>query len=122
MSIKTTIEETYAILTPDEGEDLQSILSYISQNIDLWKDKDTLWDIRTLSFRDVSSEALREFTEKIQQVTKVREGLKTALVVDNDLSFGMTRMFQLQYNEKVNIKAKIFMDRDEAFIWLTESS
>jgi len=121
MSIKTSIEDNYAILTPDSSEDLESILDFVSKNIQHWKDKNTLWDIRAFSFKNVSSQAIRAFTEKILPITKVREGLKTALVVDSDLSFGMTRMFQLQYNEKVNIDARIFMDQEEAFIWLTES-
>ena len=122
MSIKVTLESTYAILTPDASETLDGILQFISDNIHLWNDKNTLWDVRALNFKDISPEKIRLFTDRIQPVTKIREGLKTAIVVNSDLSFGMTRMFQLQYNEKINIYTEIFKDKDEAVNWLTDDS
>jgi len=118
MSIQATFKSNYVIITPDATETLDNILEYVSENIELWKDKNTLWDARELSFKGITSDILRSFTEKIQPVTKIREGLKTAIVVNSDLSYGMTRMFQLQYNEKINIVTEIFKDKDEAITWL----
>jgi hypothetical protein len=120
MSINTTFKSRIAIHIPDSTEDLKTIIIYISENIDLWKDKNTLWDVRALNFKEISSEALKSFTEKIQSVTRIREGLKTAFVVDSDLAFGMMRMLQLLYTEKTHIIVEIFKDRNEALKWLSE--
>jgi len=120
MAIQTTIENNYVINIPDSTESLDSILKYIADNIVVWQDKNTLWDVSSIDFKHISSEAIKSFSEKIGPVTKVRQGLKTAFVVDSDLAFGMIRMLQTLYNDKINIVVQIFKNQRDAVQWLTK--
>ena len=122
MSIKTIIEPEYIVHIPDSTETLEKILTYITDNFDLWKDKNTLWDVREFNFNNLNHEIMESFTEKIIPVTKSREGLKTAFVVKDDLAFGMTRMLQMLYTEKLHMDVNIFKNMDDAIDWLLKKN
>jgi hypothetical protein len=122
MAIKTAFKNEYIINKPDSTETLDSILHYISDNIHAWRDKNTLWDLSELDFTSIGPDEIKTFSEKVGPVTKVREGLKTAFVVDSDLTFGMIRMFQTLYNDKISIEVQVFKNQNDAIQWLTVTS
>ena len=80
-----------------------------------------LWDYTDASLAAISSEYVRQLYGKVQKLSTVRRGGKSALVASKEMEYGLGRMFQIMSDENgFPIKVKLFNSVDEARRWLTE--
>jgi hypothetical protein len=81
----------------------------------------TLWDLSNASVNSFSSDAVRNIFTLIQRIGSRRQGGKTAVVVPEDLGYGMARMFQIMSDTNdFPFKIKVFRYYGEASQWLLE--
>ena len=81
----------------------------------------TLWDFSNASVDNISSETVRNIFTLIQRIGPRRQGGKTAVVVPEDLAYGMARMFQIMSDTNdFPFKIKVFRYYGEASQWLLE--
>lgn len=120
MSIKTVIESGVVVNTIDNGDKLEDIGLYIAQNICEWEKMPVLWDVENFRFETLDPEKIRTFIRKKALLSQKRSGLKTAILVENDLGYGMMRMFQVIAETNIKIKFGVFRTKDEAFEWINE--
>jgi len=84
-------------------------------------DVPTLWDLRKLDFSSIDSNFVDQVTGKRKEINRERKNAKLAMVVDSDLGYGMTRMYQI-FSELAGLsqKVEIFKNIEEAKDWLLE--
>lgn len=76
-------------------------------------------DLRNSDMEVFSADVKRIANLLIEYRNKIGPS-KTAVVVSKDVTFGMTRVFQV-FAEQSSIETAIFRDRDEALQWLGAS-
>ncbi len=97
-------------------EDARQSIEYIVGSNEFSPHVKTLWDIRKVSYDDIKS----EFFEKMISLRKKfpqRGKTKLAFVVDNDLVFGLMRMYE-QMSAELPQKMMVFKDFEKAEKWL----
>ncbi len=81
-----------------------------------------LWDARKLDVRNVSTSHIEKLIIIFKKWSSFREGGKTAWVVDDSFSFGMSRMFENMAGVKdlypQGFSIKITMNYEEAEEWI----
>lgn len=98
--------------------EFQATMVIITQADEYPPDAKTLWDIRELDFTQVDASFVRQLLS-IQRTFPERGSAQLALVVSNDLGFGMARMFEmLTHNMPHHIR--VFRDFDAAEVWLCD--
>ncbi len=117
-NIKTSIDNQIVVNTASEDTSLEEILLYVSQNINSWVDKNTIWDLSHFNFQDVSTDSIRLFISKSQNMSEKRKGLKTAVVAQSDLGYGMMRMLSIMAEGKFQFQLETFRSLSEAITWL----
>jgi len=68
-------------------------------------DVPTLWDLRKLDFCSIDSNFVDQVTGKRKEINRERKNAKLAMVVDSDLGYGMTRMYQI-FSELAGLSQK----------------
>lgn len=80
----------------------------------------TLWDLRKLDFSSIDRNFVEQVTLIRKDINRVRKNAKLGMVVDSDLAFGMTRMYQiLSEMEDLTQEVQIFKSIEEAKEWLS---
>jgi hypothetical protein len=120
LSISSVNETGIIINSVEESDTLDDIIGYITQHVAEWSSHQVLWDLTLLDFNVINSESIRSLIQKGLSLSEKRTGLKTALLVDNDLGFGMMRMLQILSEERLKIEFGVFRGKDEALEWLNE--
>ena len=80
-----------------------------------------LSDVRALDALEVTPEGVRQFVTQDRSDAARLTGYKLAIVVSQDLAFGMARMYQMLTEAHVP-SVQIFRDLDQAKAWLGLSS
>ena len=97
-------------------EDIEKTAAYITKSNEFSPEVNTVWDIRFANFTNISL----DYQEKLKNIRKrfpQRGKAKIALVADNDLSFGLARMYE-QLSAELPRKLKVFKKLNEAEKWL----
>ena len=112
---RTTFVATGELKT---GELLEAINDFYHAGVTL----DVLWDLTDVDLKNITSEAIREFTKTPPEGEALRRGGKTALVVSSTSAFGLSRMYQLQ-KEIVEhaFETMVFKSMEDALKWLDNS-
>jgi hypothetical protein len=76
----------------------------------------TLWDLRELDFEKIDRELIERVVDMRKAFAK-RGPAKTALVVDHDLGFGMTRMYEI-LSDEMSPNVMVFRDYEEGKVWV----
>jgi len=118
MGITSSIEQDTIVNTADPEATLAEVFDYVSGNIASWADKQVFWDLRLFDFTSIDAQSIRSFLGPAAPLSETRRGLKTAILVDSDVGFGMMRMLQILSEGKIQIELGVFRDRTEAFAWL----
>ncbi len=79
-------------------------------------DVDTLWDLRELDFTEIDSNFERELIQ-VRDEFPERRRARLALVVEGDLGFGMSRMYEI-LSESLPQQSKVFRSYSEGEEWL----
>ena len=79
----------------------------------------TIWDLRKLDLDSIDSNFVKGLIAIRKGIDNKRGNVKIAYVVNSDLSFGMTRMYQiLSEIEELAQSIQIFRNLDDAKKWL----
>lgn len=123
MPISYTIDRTKDITTFNLSgevyleEFIQSLHAYIDDNPTTYE----MYDVRELSGTRFSSGEVKKLTEFLQkQNAKRLPGSKTAIVVDRDIDFGLSRMISMMTDQTVPYRIEVFRSMDAAEKWLDE--
>ena len=83
--------------------------------------KNVLWDLNDIKEVQLTSEEVRAIVSYEPRFEGKRSSGKTAFVVQKDVLFGMSRMFEIQSSMKnIPYEIEVFRNRDEAYQWLDE--
>ncbi len=125
MAITSVFESNIVVNTIEGSDTLDDILDFVSDSgrIDSWETRQVLWDVTLFDFPSIDSASVRSFVSRGTSLAaqEQRSGLKTAILVNSDLGFGMMRMLQILAEEHFKFELRVFRDRDLAVKWLEES-
>jgi hypothetical protein len=120
MGISSVIESDHVLNTVEAGDSFSDILTFVTQNIDSWGSRHHLWDMTRFDFESVNSHAVHSFIRNGTKLSLKHAGRKTAILVNSEVAFGMTRMVQLLSEGKFKFEMGVFRDQDKALAWLKE--
>jgi hypothetical protein len=66
----------------------------IAQSTEFPPDSDTLWDLRQLIFDGLNADFMKQLVAA-RKAFPERRGARLALIVEGDLAFGLTRMYEM---------------------------
>jgi hypothetical protein len=104
------------VKSPASVIDFQNTLTQIVHSKEYAPDVNTLWDFRELNFVEMDPESLKEMVA-IKKSTPQRKGTKRALLIPNDLAFGMTKMYESMARDLPD-HIMIFRSFENAELWL----
>jgi len=114
-NINIVIHTAYGKFGPD---DVKHILHGLINNSDFRIDMNVVWDFRGVSDINFSADELKQIVAHIEAYLVYRSpGYKLALVTDDDLIFGLARMFMV-YCEHLPIEITTLRSMDEAMQWV----
>ena len=104
------------VKSPAGVDDFKMTLTQIVNSKEHASDVNALWDLRELNFVEMEPAFLKEIVA-IKKSTPERKGTKRALVIPNDLAFGMTKMYESMASDLPD-EIMIFRSFENAEIWL----
>lgn len=102
------------------GSTLPDILDYIETNIVTWTEMDVIWQVDALDLAKTTSDDVKWFVDRGEEMTKARAGRKTAIVAKGDFNFGMMRMLASLAEGRFHIAMAVFRDVPSAVHWIEE--
>ena len=120
MSITTIIDADVVINSVGDSEAFEDILEYLAQNLGTWGNRQVLWDVTSFNFQSVGPQSIRSLISDGISLSEKRSGLKTAILVDSDLGYGMMRMLQILAEERFKTSLGLFRSKDQALEWLSD--
>jgi len=124
MAIKTVFEKSKSTrLHVVEGKisfkELADSLTNLYQDPDFDKSLNALWDLRGADVSAFSADHVRQIADLVAKEWGRNEKFRTALVVSEDFSYGMARMYELLLDSKMSSQIKIFRNITAAREWLS---
>ena len=78
-----------------------------------------IYDLRDLSGDRFSADEIKELARFLSKsVPKRPSGGKTAVIVDRDIDFGLSRMISMMMDQLVQYQIEVFRSVDDAYAWL----
>jgi len=77
-----------------------------------------LWDARQLDVGEVSQEQIRKIIAYIGKKSASRQGGKAAWIAQDELGYGMGRMFESISDYNIDIQIQVFRNIQEAELWI----
>ena len=102
-------------LTPDE---LENALRDAYRRPDYRPEANSLCDVREAGGEAFTGADVRRVVDTVLKHRGAPPGIRTAIVVGRDLSFGLARMFAQQLEAQSPSDVMVFRDMDEAMAWL----
>ncbi|OVE80785.1 hypothetical protein BVY04_04950 [bacterium M21] len=116
-----TIGEEGVVLSQHCGavsdEEMLSTYRELFSGQEVLRESDFLVDLRKADSRSRSSDGIRQMAKASDLAPERGTKRKIAIVVNNDLSFGLARMYQA-YAEQACQEVNILYSLDEALPWL----
>ena len=98
-------------------EYIQALRDYIDDNPTTYE----MYDVRGLTGSRFSTDEVKRLTEFLQKRKAKRlPGSRTAIVVDRDIDFGLSRMISMMTDHTVPYRIEVFRSMDAAKKWLNE--
>jgi hypothetical protein len=98
--------------------DLAEYLKGIYASSDTNSEMNSFWDLQNADFSSVTSDDVRVFMGYVGNIWGKGGNSKAALVVSNDLDFGLSRMFQIMMEGATSSAIEVFKDIDAAKQWI----
>lgn len=102
---------------------VQDLLSYyqrLHDHPDFNLGMSELWDASAITDTRLSSDDLREFSSVTEPYTRQGASARVAILVPDDLGFGLARMYELLQADSIN-RLKIVRSREAAEAWLADT-
>jgi len=77
-----------------------------------------IFDCRAADFQSLSADDIRSIVEYLARNAGMIPAIRHAIVVSQQLQYGMMRMFQLLVDDNPNFTCQVFYDEAEARRWL----
>lgn len=120
--IRINVEDRILTNIPSSDTTLNEILAHIAAHVDLWHDRNIIWDMRDFNFVSISIDKLEEFISSSQEHSQKREGFRTAILVNDELGFEKMTMFSKMALEHYHFQIKPFRELADARLWVAEGS
>ena len=79
----------------------------------------TLWDITEATVPSVTADEICSLAKYVRNLSDARIGGKTAIISNDDLGYGMSRMLGTLYElEHIPFEIQVFRNLDEAMDWI----
>jgi hypothetical protein len=82
--------------------------------------RNVLWDLRNASVASITASQVTELANLSDSYSKQRGGGKTAVVVSQDINFGIAKEFEGQ-SMCLSRELVVFREIDKAYKWIEES-
>ena len=123
MPIETSIDSATGLrthvatgtLTPDE---LENALLGAYRRSDYRPEANSLCDLRGVDVEAFTGPEVRRIVDAVLKHRGAPPGIRTAIVVGRDLSYGLARMFAQQLEAESPSDVTVFSDMNEAMAWL----
>ena len=112
---RLVICEAFGDLVSEDGPALQRL---IADDPDFDPSFSQLLDMTRVTSVDVNAEAVR----RLAQTSVFSPAARRAFVVNSEVLFGFSRMFEILRDAKGATAVKIFRSRDEAMRWLLQDA
>lgn len=100
------------------GEDFINITNDLTLHPDFDTGIQCYFDFTEMNAERISSYDLRTVSRFVSGIKNKFDNGKWALVFNDDLGFGLARMWQAFTENNVNFQIQIFKDKEDAFKWL----
>lgn len=97
---------------------LQTLLGNFYQSEAYDPSMDSLWDLTEADFREVKTEEIRALAEMVSKHWGSDARSRAALVVSQDLGFGLARMYEILLSALDSPNVMVFRSIEEARDWL----
>ena len=101
-----------------EAKDFLTELGNVYSSKDVPVHANVFWDLTEADVSKITRDEIRQLATFVKSAWKTQPGLKAAFVVDSELAFGMTRMYEQLLNLFDQDNIKIFKSSDEAWDWM----
>jgi len=98
--------------------ELAEYLKGIYASSDSNSEMNVFWDLQKADFSSVSSDDVRTFMAYVGKIWGKGGKSKAALVVSNDLDFGLSRMYQIMMEGATSSAIEVFKDKKRAKEWI----
>ena len=113
----------YLLIEVSGGANVNSLKGIVQQVLEhpAWHEIiPSLVDLRGLSASTLSSDDIFELADLFKSINTSLGSGNTALVVSQELEFGLARMWQMMTEEYVKMEIDVFKNIDEALEWITQ--
>ena len=120
-SITHVSEKEYLLVEVTGGANVEIIKALVEQVLEHPKWNETipaLVDLRGFSASALSSDDIFGLSDLFKSINTLLGSGKTALVVSNELDFGLARMWQMMTEDHVKMEIDVFKSIDEASDWI----
>jgi hypothetical protein len=97
-------------------EELRTALTRLYESPEFKPDQNSLWDLREAKLETMSAEQARSISDLVRGHRGTTSAGRSALVVSEDLAFGMSRMIEMRLDGSHQVR--VFWDLSEATSWL----
>jgi len=101
-------------------QDFEAVLTQITTSNEYPPNINAVWDLRKADFMTADDKLFRHIIE-LRKCYPQRSHCKSALIANDDLAFGMSRMFQMLSEDKVPLELMVFRDYAEGEQWILNS-
>lgn len=125
MEITFTVapEKSFGTVTITGKFDLDTFRDFYKQMVshpDFSSGMSVIWDVRQADISKISQDEMRTVGNNIAYLTKERGSGKGALVVSDDISFGVSRMGEMMTEKFVTVTVRVFRNMENAVKWINE--
>ena len=101
---------------------LQKMTEDMANHPDWSLDGDTLLNFSELTFATLDTDEIVQLSSMIRALSQALGGGKAAMVVNQDVDFGLARMWQMMTEHHVEFSIDVFSTIEEAHEFLTSES
>ena len=101
-------------------EEIDSLFTAIKSSKEYPVDVEALWDLRKADFRTVDEDLFKRIIA-IRMRYPERSGMRAAFIASDELSYGMSRMYEILSSFEIKRHIQVFRDYEEGERWLLEN-
>lgn len=125
MIVNTTVDKESSILIHTVTgeitfEEIKSSYKTVTAHPDFQEGMYVIWDIRDADASKFDSQDVVRLARYFETQLNDRTDFKVAVIVSRDLEYGLSRMYQVAAAD-LPAKIEIFINLEDAKIWITES-
>lgn len=124
MEISTEVKDNIRYQMVKGVIDINELISHLKQiysSSDFNPNMDVFWNLCEADFSSLPTEDIRRFMEFVGDHWGKNDNSKAAIIVSNDLGFGLSRMYEMLLSSETSSKVNVFRGIDKANEWMKQS-